>query len=211
MTYILINIYSGNSVLPDGTKLITGPMLTLTTTHKHLWYTKQNMIILHQAKSSWKSACKMSTILLSGAETNSIWVKNNVPSHIRGLVCQKVSDTGLILCLRQVNERRRNKVTPSPIGWAQTWNQPWINYIPQKSVRCNYLSHRLIPALPHKAHMAFTVINPTSLSLPHNFKVCNRCTESPRRIQCWLAWNSAIGDQDPHQDLYSLSGLMSYR
>ena len=27
---------------------------------------------------------------------------------------------GLILCLRPANERRRHKVTPSPIGWAQT-------------------------------------------------------------------------------------------
>ena len=28
--------------------------------------------------------------------------------------------TGLILGLRPANERRRYKVTPSPIGWAQT-------------------------------------------------------------------------------------------
>ena len=28
--------------------------------------------------------------------------------------------TGLILCLRPANERRRYKVTPSLIGWAQT-------------------------------------------------------------------------------------------
>ena len=27
---------------------------------------------------------------------------------------------GLILGLRSVNERRRYKVTPSPIGWTQT-------------------------------------------------------------------------------------------
>ena len=31
-------------------------------------------------------------------------------------------NSGLILSLRPVNERRRYKVTPSLIGWAQTWN-----------------------------------------------------------------------------------------
>ena len=35
------------------------------------------------------------------------------------------SHSGLILGLRPTNERRRYKVTPSLIGWAQTWNQPW--------------------------------------------------------------------------------------
>ena len=34
--------------------------------------------------------------------------------------------SGLILGLRPANERRRYKVTPSPIGWAQTLNQPCI-------------------------------------------------------------------------------------
>ena len=33
-------------------------------------------------------------------------------------------DTGLILGLRPANEKRRYKVTPSLIGWAQTYNQP---------------------------------------------------------------------------------------
>ena len=36
--------------------------------------------------------------------------------------------TGLILGLRSANERQRYKVTPSLIGWAQTWNQPFIRY-----------------------------------------------------------------------------------
>ena len=35
------------------------------------------------------------------------------------------SDTGLILGLRPANERRRYKVTPSLIGWAQSWIQPY--------------------------------------------------------------------------------------
>ena len=33
--------------------------------------------------------------------------------------------TGLLLGLHLANERRRYKVTPSLIGWAQTYNQPW--------------------------------------------------------------------------------------
>ena len=33
---------------------------------------------------------------------------------------------GVILGLRPANERRRYKVTPSLIGWAQTKNQPFI-------------------------------------------------------------------------------------
>ena len=36
--------------------------------------------------------------------------------------------TGLILCLCPTNERRRYKVTPSLIDWAQTYYQPWIIY-----------------------------------------------------------------------------------
>ena len=36
--------------------------------------------------------------------------------------------TGLILGLRPANERRRYIVTPSLIGWAQTWNQFWNHY-----------------------------------------------------------------------------------
>ena len=32
--------------------------------------------------------------------------------------------SGLIIGLRPANERRRYKVTPSLIDWAQTWNQP---------------------------------------------------------------------------------------
>ena len=177
VTNVVINIYSGNSVLSDGTKLITGPMLTLTTTRKHLWYTKQSIIILHQANSSWNSACKMSTSLLSGTETYSIWVKKI--TYIWALVCQKVSNTGLILGLRPINEKRRYKVTSSLIGWVQTWSQPWTQ-IAWGVTTCPIVWYQPY----HTRRIWPSVINPTSFSLPHNFKVCNRCTESPRRIQC---------------------------
>ena len=36
---------------------------------------------------------------------------------------------GLILGLRPANERRRYKVTPSLIGWAQTKNEPWYTQV----------------------------------------------------------------------------------
>ena len=41
------------------------------------------------------------------------------------LVCATQHMTGLILDLHPANERRRYKVTPSLIGWAQTQNQSY--------------------------------------------------------------------------------------
>ena len=38
-----------------------------------------------------------------------------------GVDFPKMDMLGLILGLRPANERRRYKVTPSHIGWAQTW------------------------------------------------------------------------------------------
>ena len=34
--------------------------------------------------------------------------------------------SGIILCMRPANERRRYIVTSSPIGWAHTQNDPWF-------------------------------------------------------------------------------------
>ena len=43
---------------------------------------------------------------------------------------KELIDTGMILGLLRANERRRYKVTPSIIGWAQTQNQPcWYIFI----------------------------------------------------------------------------------
>ena len=36
---------------------------------------------------------------------------------------------GMILSLRPANERRRYKVTPSLIGWAQILNQAWFTLV----------------------------------------------------------------------------------
>ena len=53
-----------------------------------------------------------------------IWIAIENPLGKRGPTAQN-NPTGLILGLRPANERRRYKVTPSLIGWAQTQNQPW--------------------------------------------------------------------------------------
>ena len=45
------------------------------------------------------------------------------------IYCLTTTIPGLILGLRPTNEWRRYKVTPSPIGWAQTWNQPWLHLV----------------------------------------------------------------------------------
>ena len=42
----------------------------------------------------------------------------------REVYTSKIKNTGLILDLHPANERRRYKVIPSLIGWAQTWNLP---------------------------------------------------------------------------------------
>ena len=42
-------------------------------------------------------------------------------------VCSHI--TVLILGLRPTNERRRYRVRPSLIGWAQSWNRPSISYV----------------------------------------------------------------------------------
>ena len=47
-----------------------------------------------------------------------------LPVPLQGLY----SLTRLILVLCQANERRRYKVTPPLIGWAQTYDQPWLRW-----------------------------------------------------------------------------------
>ena len=47
------------------------------------------------------------------------------------LCLEQRAEPGLILGLRPANEKRRyfvttsRKVTPSPLGWAQAYTQPW--------------------------------------------------------------------------------------
>ena len=50
------------------------------------------------------------------------------PSPYHAVVeLRAVEQTGLIQVLRPANKRRCYFVTTSYIGWAQTWNQPWIS------------------------------------------------------------------------------------
>ena len=57
-----------------------------------------------------------------------------------------VTYTGLILGLHPANERRRCKVTPSLIGWAQTWNDSDSRLAPSQwemALQSNTISHWL--------------------------------------------------------------------
>ena len=53
-----------------------------------------------------------------------VMICNKITKKINGHKLFILCYTGLIQGLRPANERRRYKVTPSLIGWMQTWNQP---------------------------------------------------------------------------------------
>ena len=85
---------------------------------------------------------------------------NIVPPKLHPELPTSLCSTGLILGLRPVNERRRYKVTRSLIGWAQTYNQPWL-YV-RKHVNMNlhltwpcYTWHN-VPGLDRKRYNAGT-------------------------------------------------------
>ena len=62
---------------------------------------------------------------------------------------------GLIPGLRPANERRRYKVTPSLIGWVQTWNHPSPTAsCPQYSLHLSHLCKGCFPQHPDQQHMA---------------------------------------------------------
>ena len=56
---------------------------------------------------------------------NLCWVSDLAENGVIRLHAFLLGITGLILGLRPANDRRRYKVTPSLIGWAQTYCQPW--------------------------------------------------------------------------------------
>ena len=65
------------------------------------------------------------------------------------------TSSGLILDLCPANKRRRYKVTPSLIGWAQTWNQPciiWRRPRMESSLPC-CLSLRTIGGITNQAEL----------------------------------------------------------
>ena len=71
------------------------------------WNFNEDMKIFIQEKEAENAVCKVATILFQSWCDNERWwwIEN---------------DSELILGLRPANERRRYKVTPSLIGWAQT-------------------------------------------------------------------------------------------
>ena len=54
---------------------------------------------------------------------------------------QQVTLSGITLCMRLANERRRYNVASSPIGWPHTQNDPGIMHI--LHVKCGEISHDL--------------------------------------------------------------------
>ena len=118
---------------------------------KFHWSSKKVMPVKFQ--SDWKT---ISPKLMAGW-LHELWQEDVIGHYIRALLIWAVQSTsrrqevlfdmmnngtanktdntlhirlmsGLILGLRPANERRRYKVTPSLIGWAQTYNQPWMLY-----------------------------------------------------------------------------------
>ena len=66
----------------------------------------------------------ITTIILSQVHTYRVTCKIYSDHSPVQTVSIKFEITGLILGLRPANERRRYKVTPSLIGWTQTYNHP---------------------------------------------------------------------------------------
>ena len=54
-----------------------------------------------------------------------------------------VDNARIILCMRPANERRRQNVTPSPIGWAHSQNYTCNVSIPRSSL-VHYRSHTVL-------------------------------------------------------------------
>ena len=74
--------------------------------------------------------------------------------------------TRLILVLCQANERRRYKVTPPLIGWAQTYDQSWLRWhrligirIPIINMRRSSDRLRFIMGIPIPARRRFFLVN----------------------------------------------------
>ena len=67
----------------------------------------------------WRSFCSKLNVLMhliSFGYHYLLWL----PSWLFHFMCRHIKGIGLILGLRPANERRRYKVSPSLIGWAQT-------------------------------------------------------------------------------------------
>ena len=65
--------------------------------------------------------------------------------HLRATSQKMLQISGIILCMRPANERRRYNVTSSPIGWAHSQNDPWISIT---KMRLKTTCLRLQPHLP---------------------------------------------------------------
>ena len=88
----------------------------------------------HHGKAVSDSPCRALLIYADGV-TSLYWqipwrhrrkVNSNHRAHSTMIILSHKSySTGIILCMRPANERRRYIVTSSLIGWAPTYNDPW--------------------------------------------------------------------------------------
>ena len=115
--------------------VLEGVGILILPTHLWRWYWHSMFteIEYHNVRCKQTRAgviiCVVSCII-SDVEYTSIFcftkcLPDILSSQIRSILSRKKENPGLILGLRPANERRRYKVTPSLMGWAQTKNQPW--------------------------------------------------------------------------------------
>ena len=92
-------------------------VINWTGGNKFQWNLNQNTMIMIEKMHFENGVC---TIVAVSSQCVDIYLPrkiNTVPPPLDWL-------SGIILCMRPVNERRRYTVTPSLIGWAHTQNYP---------------------------------------------------------------------------------------
>ena len=68
----------------------------------------------------------------------------------------RITGAGLILSLRPANERRRYKLMPSPIGWAQTRISPVVHNHMASCISVNIGSGNRLSPIRHQAIITWT-------------------------------------------------------
>ena len=82
------------------------------------------MTILHQRCLSWARHKPAETPLALASVMHAMNIMQSIPVKVTISFIMLCHNTGLVLGLGPANEIQRYFVTPSLIGWAQTWNQP---------------------------------------------------------------------------------------
>ena len=95
----------------------------------------------------------------------------------------RITGAGRILSLRPANERRRYKVMPSPIGWAQTRISPVVHNHMASCISVNIGSGNRLSPIRHQAIITWTNVD-SLRSLERNF--------SKIRIKLWIALGKTL-------------------